>query len=167
MPDFPHLPLPRKIAATHKPKRIPIERVISETTLNNLSNRRQHGRGLLGDVNQLSSSWEEQLNERQEDGLPDLPFPDLIPVFLQVDSELFDAEQLYSFGIEVIAEDEDGFIIGASSDSFTSLKEKINKFIRAEGKFKDKAAQLWQIITGTQWRVDYILSNELKSKWDE
>src|SRR5579859_3664298 len=160
MPEFPHLPLPRKISATHKPKRLRIERVISDTTRNNLSNRRQHGGGLLRNVNQLSTLWEDQLNERQEDGLPDLPDPDLIPIFLQVDSDLFDAEQLYSFGIEVIAEDEDGFIIGASSDNFRSLKEKITKFIRQEGKFKDKAAQLWQIIIGNQWRIDYILSDE-------
>ncbi len=122
---------------------------------------------MLGNVNRISSSWEDKLTDRQEDGLPDLPDPNLIPIFLQIDSELFDAEQLYSFGVEVIAEDEDGFIIGASSDNFISLKEKINKFIRAEGKFKDKAAQLWQIIIGNQWRIDYILSDELKLKWDE
>ena len=167
MPEFPHLPLPRKISATHKPKRLSIERVISDNTRNNLSNRRQHGRGLLRNVNQLSTFWEDQLNERQGEGLPELPNPELIPIFLQVDSDLFDAEQLYSFGIEVIAEDEDGFIIGASSDNFRSLKEKITKFIREEGKFKDKAAQLWQIIIGNQWRIDYILSDDLKSKWGE
>ena len=118
-------------------------------------------------VKQLIDDWTEQNNARLADNRPELPNSDIIPIFLQVDSNLFDAEQLYSFGIEVIAEEDGGYIIGASGDNFTSLKEKIDKFIKKEGKFKDKAAQLWNIIQGNQWRIDYILSDELKAKWDQ
>lgn len=166
MPDFPHLPLPKKISAKHKPQKRRFEKVVSEQTSENLKNRVQHGRGLRGSANQIAGAWNKYLFDREAANLPELPYPDLIPVFLQIDSKDFDAEQLYSFGIEVIAEEEGGFIIGASGDNFKSLKEKINQFIQQNGRFKNTAAKLWNIVQGTQWRLDYILSAELNAKWE-
>jgi subtilisin family serine protease len=166
MSDFPHLPLPKKISSQYKPKRLKIEKTISPTTADNLNNRRRHGRGLRSSIDQLIDSWHNQLAERENEQLAALPNPNLTPIFLQIDSSDFDAEQLYSFGIEVIAEEEGGYIIGASGDNFISLKEKISKFIKEEGKFKNTASRLWNIIQGNQWRIDYILSDELKIKWD-
>lgn len=166
MPEFPHLPLPKKISAPHRYKGIPMNIPVSQITLNNLENRASHGRTLKGAANELSRQWRSKLRERQSENLPALPSENIIPLFLQVDPVLFDPDSLYSFGIEVIAEDEGGYIIGASGDNFKSLKEKIDKFIQAEGKYKNKASQLWQIILGDQWRLDYILSPELNEKWD-
>ena len=166
MAEFPHLPLPKKISAAYKHKGIPIEKTLAETTYNNLQNRKIHGKSLKKVANKLAEDWDTQNNSREEQGLPELPNKEIVPVFLQVDTNLFDPESLYSFGIEVIAEEDNGFIIGASVDNFKSLKEKIDKFIAVEGKFKDKAAQLWNIIQGNQWRVDQILSDELRAKWE-
>ena len=166
MPDFPHLPLPKKISARPKAPKRRFEKIISQATQDNLANRKQHGRELRNSVNQLINSWNNQLSEREAGELPVLPNADIVPIFLQIDSSDFDAEQLYSFGIEVIAEEDDGFIIGVSSDNFVSLKQKIAKFIREEGMFKNTAARLWNIVLGNQWRIDYILSDELKAKWD-
>ena len=166
MPDFPHLPLPKKISAKHKAPKRRFEKIVSQETQNNLANRKQHARGLRNSLNQLIDGWNTQLVEREDVQFPSLPNSDIIPIFLQIDSSDFDAEQLYSFGIEVIAEEDGGFIIGASSDNFVSLKQKIAKFIREEGKFKNTAARLWNIVLGNQWRIDYILSDELKEKWD-
>lgn len=166
MPDFPHLPLPKKISAKHKAPKRRFEKIVSQQTLDNLSNRRQHGRGLQSSVKRLTDEWGNQLAARKEELFPALPNPDVIPIFLQIDSKDFDAEQLHSFGIEVIAEEDGGFIIGASGDNFKSLKTKINEFIRKNGRLKNTAAKLWNIIEGNQWRVDYILSDELKAKWD-
>ncbi|OGI73957.1 hypothetical protein A3D42_00635 [Candidatus Nomurabacteria bacterium RIFCSPHIGHO2_02_FULL_41_18] len=106
------------------------------------------------------------MKSRQDARLPDLPNPNVMPVFLQIDANKFDIESLKSFGIEVIAEEENGFIIGASGDDFRSLREKIKKFIAQEGKYKNKASQFWEINDGIQWRVEQILSNDLKLKWD-
>ena len=166
MPDFPHLPLPKKISAKHKAPKRRFEKIISQQTLDNLANRRQHGRGLRSSINQISDEWNNQLAAREGEQLPALPNSNIIPIFLKIDSSDFDAEQLYSFGIEVIAEEDGGFIIGASGDNFISLKAKITKFINEDGKFKNTAAYLWNIIQGNQWRIDYILSDELKAKWD-
>ena len=166
MSEFPHLPLPKKISAPYRHRGAPIERTVAETTLLNLENRSGHGRNLKRATNSLQTQWNQKLAERQEEGLPDLPSGD-VPIFMRVDTDLFDADSLYSLGIEVIAEDEKGYIIGAAGDNFKSLKDKIDKFIATEGKYKNKAAQLWEIVVGDQWRVEHILSTELSAKWDQ
>lgn len=166
MPRFPHLPLSKKIEGLHRPKQGGGERELNPVTQSNLDNRGTHGQGLLGKVDSLSGFWESNLNTRVQNNLPQLPNPSVVPVFLQIDASKFDIESLKGFGIEIIAEEENGFIIGAAGDSFESLKEKIQKFIRQQGKYKDKASQLWQINDGVQWRVEQILSDELKDKWD-
>ena len=42
---------------------------------------------------------------------------------------MFKTDSQFQLGIEVIAEEEDGYIIGASADSFKTLKEKIVTFV--------------------------------------
>jgi len=167
MPQFPHLPLPKKIQASYKHRGVPIEPQLAEATKRNLQNRRTHGQNLKRSANQLRDFWFDEQENRSLVGLPELPNKEIIPIFLQIDPELFDPESLYSFGIEVISEEDDGYIIGASTDNFISLKEKISKFIANEGKFKNKAAQLWNIAQGNQWRIDQILSPELREKWEK
>lgn len=167
MPRFPHLKLAKKIDGLHKPKRVVVEKQIDPTTLANLSNRHGHGSGLLTNVDHLSEYWANNLKSRIDQKLPELPDSGVVPVFLQIDTQEFDVESLKSFGIEIIAEEEGGFIIGASADNFKSLREKIQKFMNHEGKFKNKASRLWQINDGIQWRIDQILSDDLKAKWDQ
>jgi hypothetical protein len=166
MAEFPHLPLPNKIQAGYKYKKYKFEKKVAEQTAENLQNRINHGRTLKQTTNRVKREWNEQIEDREILGLPDLPDKTIIPIFLQVDPADFDAESLYSFGIEVIAEEESGFIIGAAADNFISLKDKIDKFINAEGKFKNTASRLWNITVGTQWKLDHILSPELNAKWD-
>ncbi|TGK88586.1 peptidase S8 [Leptospira bourretii] len=78
-------------------------------------------------------------------------------------------DSLRSFGIEVLSVEDDGLVIGASTEGFDfeSLKDKITNFLSQEGKFKDTAAKLWDINSGKKWRLDYILSKELNEKWEE
>ena len=90
-----------------------------------------------------------------------------IPIFLQVNPDLinglFDLKYL---GIEIISEEEDGYIIGASIDGLRRLEEKINGFAR-ETFGSAKIADLWQIISGNRedWKPKHILSDELLAKW--
>jgi hypothetical protein len=168
MARFPHLEIQQVIEGRFKSKKGGGgEKERDPITLANLNNRVNHGQTLTANVNALTDYWATNAKARKEQNLPALPDPDVIPVFLQVDTEEFDTESLLSFGIEIIAEEENGFIIGASSDNFSSLKSKIDKFIKQEGLFKNKAAQLWQINDGIQWRVQEILSDGLREKWDQ
>ncbi|MFO0795687.1 MAG: S8 family peptidase [Candidatus Brocadiaceae bacterium] len=167
MAKFPHLQLKRKIDGLYRSKKGGGKKALNSTTKANLDDRQGHGSGLLTNVDRLSGYWAGNLETRINQNLPELPDSEVIPVFLQIDTQDFDVESLKSFGIEIIAEGEEGFIIGASADNFKSLREKINKFIKQEGKYKNKASQLWQINDGTQWRIEQILSDELRAKWGQ
>ncbi len=167
MPDFPHLPFPKKLEGLHKPPKGGGDNEQTEQTKTNLANRQQHGQTLLDNLDHLSEYWRSNIKERKEQKLPDLPNPDIAPVFLQIDAKDLDVESLKGFGVEIIAEEEDGFIIGASSIDFISLKDKINQFLKEKGKSKNQASKLWSIIEGNQWKLDQIVSDELRSKWDQ
>lgn len=167
MAKFPHLQLKRKIDGLYRPKKGGGKKEVNLTTQANLANRRGHGNTLLTNVNHLSEYWANNLKARIDQELPELPDSEVVPVFLQIDTQDFDVESLKSLGIEIIAEEENGFIIGASADNFKSLRKKIDKFIKQEGLFKNKASQLWQINDGVQWRIEQILSDDLRVKWDQ
>lgn len=89
------------------------------------------------------------------------------PIILQIDPTTFDADDLRKYGIEVIAELEDGYIIGASVEDseFSELQKKIEKFIRSEYG-GNKVAEIWDIIDGSR-RPEYILSPELLNEWNQ
>lgn len=165
MPDFPHLTIKQKLDGRYQFARRRIEKIILPQTEANLNNRAGHGSLLTHAIQTLSNEHTEFLNERNAHGLPQVFDENIVPIFLQVDPKDFDIESLKGFGIEIVSEEQDGFIIGANTDNFNSLSNKIEKFINIDGKFKDQAAKLWQIVNGTQWRIDYILSDELKSKY--
>ena len=100
----------------------------SQQSKANSGNRDGHGGGLKSSVNSISSSWQSTIETRQAEELPDLP--NALSLILQVDPKSFDADTLKSFGIEVILELEDGYILGASADkNLTQLQEKITKFL--------------------------------------
>jgi len=59
-------------------------------------------------------------------------------------------------------------VIGASTDGFqfADLKDKIQAFLNESGQIKNQAAQLWNILSGEKWRIEYILSEGLQEKWE-
>jgi hypothetical protein len=135
-------------------------------TVANAGNRQGHGSKLKSSLDSLIFNWQDTQQTRDEDQKPPLP-EKAIPIILQVDPKAFDAEDLRKYGIEVIAELEDGYIIGASADDsdFSELQKKIEQFIKAE-RGGGKVAEIWDIIDGTR-RPEYILSPELLNEWDK
>ncbi len=137
-------------------------------TRRNKANRSVHSGKLQRWIDIIKSSWGEDFSERDEMQLAPLD-KDVVSVFFQINPDLllptFDLE---SFGIEIISEGDDGYIIGASSDNFRTLEEKIAGFINGEYATA-KIADLWNIIDGdrTDWRPQYILSEELFAKWSK
>src|ERR1019366_1698900 len=107
MANFPHLKLVNRLSGTHKPRRGFGEP--NERSLANLENKIQHGQNLRNNVNAIFDAWSSGLQERRNKGLPDLPNPQTIPIYLQIDSNVFNPEFLKGFGIEIISEEEDGY----------------------------------------------------------
>ncbi|REG99149.1 S8 family peptidase [Flavobacterium aquicola] len=163
MEKFPHLKLAQKITGS---PRLFGGGDKSQRSKENIENRRYHANHLNQQTNQLKQLWDENIVKRQELGLPDLN-PNIVPVFLKVDPSSFDVEAAFAgFNINVISENEDGYIIGASFDGLQGLREKINRFLEEKGRDKDQASQLWEILSEKKWRTEYILSEALLREWD-
>ncbi|SMP16364.1 S8 family peptidase [Chryseobacterium profundimaris] len=161
MEKFPHLQFFQKVSGKPRLNGGPNYNPITE---GNKRNRGRHSRNLLNKTTQLKTDWNNELSVRQQNGLAPLD-ADIIPIFLKVNPKLVNTDfDLKQFGIEIISEEDNGYIIGASLDGFFSLEEKINKF------FNDKRgggqiAEFWEIIDGNQWKPEHILSDYLKSIW--
>lgn len=161
MERFPHLKFLQKV--TGKP-RIHGGGAANPISVQNKENRQGHFGYLSGRTSQIKLEWNNEINQREQQDLAPLD-SDVIPVFLKINPDLIGYDfDLKLFGIEVISQEEDGYIIGASLDGFTSLNEKINKFVNEE-RGGAKIADFWEIIEGKQWKPDHILSDNFKSIW--
>lgn len=160
--QFKHIPLTLTKTDFARPGRPPRR---SEGSKANRGDAGGHGGRLKSAVSSIVSDWKATLEKRQQEGMPEISSP---PSFLlQVDPKSFDADTLKRFGIEVILELEDGYILGASADAeLTKLQEKIEKFI-AEEHGGGQVAEIWKILEGKFERLEYILSPDLLARWDQ
>jgi hypothetical protein len=158
---FPHIQLrlaKEGIAAPQKPvmKKAP-------QTLANSGDRWGHGSRLNSSVSSITANWKDTQEKREEEEQPELSKSRRI--ILKVDPNSFEPDGLKAYGIELIAELEDGYIIGASADlELSELRKKIGKFIREEHG-GGKVAEIWDLIDGIK-KPEYILSPELIAHWD-
>jgi hypothetical protein len=161
---FPHIQLKLTTEGTASPAPSGARKQNPQTAAN-LSDRQGHGKRLKSSIDSLISYWQDTQEKREEEGKPLLP-ETVKPIVLQIDPIAFDAEDLRKYGIEVIAELEDGYIVGASVNDpdFSKLREKIEKFIKEETGGK-KVSEIWDILEGIR-RPDYILYQELMAHWD-
>lgn len=163
MSQFPHLNLAHKLYGSYKFRSVGSKKK-NPITQSNLNNRAAHAKYLKDRINSFEVSWDLLMKERKKQGLPNID-ENIKPIFLQVDLDSFTIESLRHWGIEVISEEDNGYIIGVSTDNFKSLKEKIEQFLNSKGRYKDTAAKLFTINEGTSWRLEHILTPELATKW--
>src|SRR5690606_37569347 len=163
MERFPHLKFSEKLVGRARFNRP----TGAERSKHNKENRQGHSQDLLAKTSVLSSEWIDYIYERELSDFAPLD-ENIQPVFLQINEALLNDVKfdLQNFGIEIISEEENGFIIGASLDNLRSLEDKIRGFIDAE-RGSGKIADLWEIIDGNreEWKPQRILSPELFSKW--
>ncbi|MEA5426405.1 S8 family peptidase [Arcicella lustrica] len=163
MEQFPHLNFIGKVSGRPRLTGGGGSRISDE----NKSNRSVHAGKLQRWVTSTKSDWHTSLDDRSND-LAAID-TDIVPIFIKFNPGLIGPEfDLERFGIEIISEEEDGFIIGASLDNFRTLEEKINGFINSSHGTA-QIADFWSIFDGDRsaWRRDRILSEQLFSKWDE
>ena len=160
---FPHIELQFTTQGrAESPRSFPREK--NPITQAKLGDRGGHGSTLKSSASSIVSGWQEQLEERRQEKKPELP--EAVPLILQIDPTAFDAEELRKFGIEVIAELEDGYIIGASADpQLTKLEQKIEQFISSVTGGGSIPA-IWEILDKMR-RPEYILSPELQEQWEQ
>jgi len=164
MNDFPHLKLLTKIEGKAKIQSGRSKK--QPRTIANILNRLNHAEYLRISATNLVEKWNELLRTRRAEGAG-LPNETDIPIFLQIDTEVFKLESFDNWGIEIISEEEDGYIIGACTDGFESFQKKIEEFLNHKGRSKDKAAQIWELETDESWRIRKLLKGELGKIWDK
>jgi Subtilase family len=159
--SFPHIELKFSTQGTASPPSGGGRKKTPKTQAN-LGDRWGHGNKLKNAASGIVSDWQTQVEERKKEQKPELP--EAMPLILQIDPNAFDAEDLRGFGIEVIAELADGYIIGASADlQLTNLQKKIEQSINGRSGGGAVPA-IWEILDGTR-RPECILSEELKEQW--
>lgn len=168
--SFPHLSLREKFSG--KPKYGKFTPKDSQRSKDNLSDRIGHSRRLQINTLQVESEWKDKVAEREREELPELPDTNVVPILLEVDPGSFDIESLVTYNIEIISEEEDGYILGASVDNFQGLLKKISDFEQEKrdnsGRVKNKSqSRLWSIVDGSSWKIDHILSDSSKDRWSE
>lgn len=144
--QFPHiqLRLAREGTVTPPPPR---GRKQNPRTTANASDRWGHGNRLKSSALSIVSDWKDTQAKREEEEKPPLP-DEAQRIILQIDPDSFDPDGLKAYGIEVIAELEDGYIIGASADlELSDLQKKIEKFINEEWG-GGKVAEIWGLLMG-------------------
>jgi Subtilase family len=146
--NFPHIQLKLVQEGTSVPNRGGANK--NQRTENNINNRQGHGRKLKTSIESLIFDWENQLKQREEENLPKLP--NAIPIILQIDPQIFDPDALKSFDIEIIAELEEGYIIGSAVD-VTKLQQKIAQFLKAA--IEQKSSRSW-VIQESEQTSDYV-----------
>jgi hypothetical protein len=92
------------------------------------ADRPAHKTTLSGHANTLTSHWEAKRKKRLEDGLPEIEAG--IPLLVQIDPTLDIDDLRHFFGFEIIAEQDDGFVIVASEDATLKyFQQKLNDFV--------------------------------------
>ena len=161
MERFPHLKFLQKVSGKPRLRGGGTPNPHSEE---NKRNKSGHSGYLSSKTSQLKDQWYSEFGNRENNDLAPID-ADIIPIFLKINPDLISYDfDLKQFGIEIISEEDDGYIIGASLDGFASLDEKINKFFNGEHG-GGKIAEFWEIIDGNQWKPEHILSDYLKSIW--
>jgi hypothetical protein len=167
MAEFPHLKLPFKVEGSAKPpKGGGRNKLAKATTEENKDNRQRHGEYLSYSANTLIDNWNSLKDEKSKEGIV-LPNDNAIPVFLRIDTEVFNIDTLKLWGIELISEEEEGCIIGASTDNLQAFIDNVQQFIDKKGQRKDKAAQIWELEVDETQRIGKLLKGELGEIWDK
>lgn len=164
MQDFPHLEFRSAIIGDFKG---PSGGSLTEISKKNKGeNRRQHAEYLKSQISIIKQNWEQNLKIQKEKFGNEVVENSGISIFLQIDPNNLSPDFLFGLGIEVISEEEDGFVICAASlADLNAFEEKVNRFEAKEG--SEKVAELLQIENGNGWRPNRILSDHLRSIWDQ
>lgn len=133
----------------------------------NKIHRAEHSQNLRNSAQSAINTWTNRIQERINENLPAVPAN--IPLFLRVDPDS-DLEYLrHFFKLEIVSEQDDGFIIVASEEidmaTFLGTVESFSQNKRGGS----SAAKIYEVIgpENQQVRLERILSDYLFSKWHE
>ena len=159
--NFPHLPFPKKITGPAKITGNPA--IKEQTQLNRQSaNRPTHSRKLLDSSELVIREWQVRRADLGEE--TQQIFPAGVSLRLQVEDTPDLRFLSTTFGFEIVAEDEDGFVIVTTEDIDLSLfRSKVEGFA-TEAYGSGNAARLYELKSEPE-RINKLLSESLRDIW--
>ena len=137
----------------------------SERTRANRLARVSHSQALASSSAELSSRWLAVRKQREDLHLP--PLPPGVPLLVRVDEGLNLDDLRRNFDFEIVAEQEDGYVIVASSDidlsAFRSMIDAFSRQVRGSATI----ASVHQLFSDPHQtdRLSRILSDQLQLAW--
>ena len=161
--NFEHL---RLVLRTRAPAKLRGSGNPSPQTLANRDvNRAAHGASIKDSIASLKGRWQHEVAERRASSLPVLPAGR--PFLLEVDPDL-DIDQLrHYFALEVVAEEEDGFVLVASADLDLAQLSRLVDGYSVKIRGSATLAQVMKVFDdgGQQDRLRRVLSEDLFVRW--
>ncbi len=164
--NFEHLPL---LLRERGPARLSRPPAQSPQTIANRNARRAHSEALLESSRLVTATWRQRRAEREaiagEQGLPVLPRG--VPILLQVDPSL-DLDVLREkFAFEIVAEQEEGYVIVASEDiEIAPFVAMVNAFaVQIRGSATIASVHQLRDDPNQIERLRRILSDSLFDEW--
>jgi hypothetical protein len=159
--DFKHLNLSLKVRG--RPRLTGGGNSNKQTVLNK-QNRQQHSDQLELSFKNLSKYWQQKHRSRRNENLPSIP--EGAQFLLKIDPETDSLDFLCSaFGLEIVSEQEDGFVIVATQDlQLEKFFETLKKFSNSE-RGGTAAAQIYKLEENETDRLKRILSDFLYQQW--
>jgi len=165
MPDFPHLEFLQAYPGTYKYTRGG-GRNVNERTELNLLRMPDHGRELKDQIERVSQDWLAYLAQQNGGDATQSAAARYIPFYLQIDPNALDEDTLRGWGIDVVAVEQGGYIIGvATSADYAKLRIKLDTMIGGSMDKVKGVAGLWDIAPRGQ-SLDRIVESHLMSRWD-
>lgn len=132
----------------------------SAISVRNLADRPGHAGRLRMSLASMRAMWQRLKADRAAQELP--PLPNAMPIFLQVDPKDFDLDRLEGFGLELIMEHDQGFLLCASRDEdLQAFEEKVNEFMA--GKVV-APARVYSIDPHTPSRAELVMGSSLNAR---
>jgi hypothetical protein len=158
--DFSHLPLP--LVLTGKPK-LRGGGTPDERTIQNRTNRVNHGGYIKRQASRLSNFWKEKQEERLKEHLPEIKTG--IPILLEIDPSN-DISFLKGLGFEIIAELENGYVIVSNGElDFATLNMKTEDFINEVSERCNTPARIYAFHADDS-RFTKMFGKKLMSIWE-
>jgi hypothetical protein len=135
----------------------------SPQTRANRNAAQAHSDSLRRAAQSLTTTWQDRQTQREEANLPIIPKD--VPILLQVDTSL-DLDVLRDkFAFEIVAEQEEGYVIVASEDiELAPFVEMVNGFaVQVRG--STTVAYIHRLVEDTNERLRRILSDQLFVLW--
>lgn len=134
-----------------------------QTIANRNAQRQAHSHALRASSQAWSTSWQGLRENRNLEGLPDIPAG--MPILLQVDPDL-DVDVLRDkFAFEIVAEQEEGYVIVASEDieaaAFLSMVNGFSVQVRGSATI----ASVHRLFENPEDRLRRLLSDQLLAQW--